>query len=42
MIDVQSLVSHVFDFDDSLEAFETAKNYKDKDGKKAMKVVILH
>jgi hypothetical protein len=42
MIDVKSLVSHVFDFDDSVEAFETVKNYEGKDGRKAMKVVILH
>ena len=42
MIDVKSLVSHVFDFEDSVEAFKTVKNYEDKEGGKAMKVVILH
>ena len=42
MIDMKALVSHVYPFEESEEAFETVKNYKDRGGKEAMKVVILH
>jgi threonine dehydrogenase-like Zn-dependent dehydrogenase len=42
MVDVESLVSHTYQFEDSEEAFTTVKNYVDREGKKAMKVVILH
>ena len=34
MVDVKSLVSHVYDFMDGLEAFETVHNLEDQQGKK--------
>ena len=42
VIDVKSLVSHVYDFDDSLEAFEACHKMADRNGEKLLKTVILH
>jgi threonine dehydrogenase-like Zn-dependent dehydrogenase len=42
LIDVKSLVSHAFNFNDSLSAFETVYNLEDKQGRKLLKTVILH
>ena len=39
-MDVKSLISHVFPFDQSLEAFDTVHDVKAKDGKHVFKVVI--
>jgi hypothetical protein len=41
-VDVNSLISHTFEFDDSLSAFETVYNLEDGEGKKLLKTVILH
>ena len=42
MINVKTLVSHTYRFEDSEQAFATVRNYTDSEGNKAMKVVILH
>ncbi|KAL4861580.1 hypothetical protein BDV12DRAFT_203873 [Aspergillus spectabilis] len=42
LVDVNSLISHTFEFDDSLSAFETVYNLEDGEGKKLLKTVILH
>jgi hypothetical protein len=42
VIDAKGLVSHVYDFKDSLEAFESVHNLEDRHRKKMMKTVILH
>jgi threonine dehydrogenase-like Zn-dependent dehydrogenase len=42
IIDVKALVSHVYDFKDSLEAFESVHRLQDCHGKKMLKTVILH
>jgi hypothetical protein len=42
VIDCKSLVSHVYNFKDSLEAFESVHKLEDKHGKKMLKTVILH
>lgn len=42
LIDMKTLVSHTYPFCDALQAIETARDFKDKSGKKAMKVVITH
>lgn len=42
LADVKSLVSHVYDFNDGLEAFEAVHKMKDRSGKSVLKTVILH
>jgi threonine dehydrogenase-like Zn-dependent dehydrogenase len=42
VIDVKALVSHVYPFKDSLEAFESVYHLEDRHGKKMLKTVILH
>jgi len=42
VIDVKALVSHVYAFKDSLEAFESVYHLEDRQGKKMLKTVILH
>jgi hypothetical protein len=42
LVDVKSLVSHVYDFNDGLEAFEAVHKMKDRSGKSVLKTVILH
>ncbi|EXJ75275.1 uncharacterized protein A1O5_01971 [Cladophialophora psammophila CBS 110553] len=40
LVDMKSLISHVFPFEQSLEAFETVHEVKAKDGRNVFKVVI--
>lgn len=42
LIDAKSLVSHTFDFKDSMAAFEAVHQLEDRHGKKMLKTVILH
>jgi hypothetical protein len=42
LVDVNALVSHAFDFNDALSAFETVYNFQSEQGKKLLKTVILH
>ncbi|PGH08301.1 chlorophyll synthesis pathway protein BchC [Polytolypa hystricis UAMH7299] len=42
LVDVKRLVSHTFDFNDSLSAFEAVYNLHDVQGKEVFKTVILH
>jgi threonine dehydrogenase-like Zn-dependent dehydrogenase len=42
VIDVKALVSHIYNFKDSLEAFESVHRLEDRHGKKMLKTVILH
>jgi D-xylulose reductase len=42
VVDVKSLVSHVYQFEDILDAFEATHKVQDKQGKKLLKSVILH
>ena len=42
IIDVKSLVSHVYYFKDVLEGFEAVHKVQDRHGKALLKAVILH
>jgi threonine dehydrogenase-like Zn-dependent dehydrogenase len=42
LVNVKSLVSHIYDFKDSLLAFETVYNLNDGQGENVLKTVILH
>jgi threonine dehydrogenase-like Zn-dependent dehydrogenase len=42
LVDVKSLVSHIYDFKDSLLAFETVYDLTNGQGENVLKTVILH
>ena len=40
LVDLKPLLTHTFKFEDALEAFESTKNGKDREGKLVIKCVI--